>query len=844
MTTKLPSIPDYNGGNLKEVITALKEATEVRTGQRGDPMDAGATFRDLEALRLLVKTGTDDGSPDDAAPDDLSAPAPVRPPYYPGGPIYDPGSDLTVPPVPTGLTATAVMESVMLSWSVGGFANPSYWEVYRAFVNDLSQAVLVGTTTSQFFTDPIGVAGKTVYYWVRTVSAAGVYSGWNSTEGTAVTTGINPTSLLKQLEGQILESALARDLAEKINNAYDGIAAEASKRAADILAEAYARGAAIRNEQTIRQTADQSLASDITTLTASVASNAAAIQDEATARANADSAEASQRSTLATQIRGSYTGTNINSLSAGLLYDERVARSTADSAIASDVSNLSTTVGDHTTTLQTQAQSINGLSAQYTVKIDNNGYVSGFGLASDLVNGTPLSQFLVRANRFAFIDPNGYKNPVANLTLGTVTSRNVSALVNRSTVTITTLTPHDLTVGSSGMSVTISGVTSDTRWNTSYTVVSVPSATTLTVTATDRKFTNFTGSIVVATPSANGYNVSSIVPGTVYGVCTTSTSSGMSVGMPFTLSNVTSNTQWNATWVVASIINSTNFTFAINTSLPSPATSTGTMTVISDKLATLTTGADHNLAAGDTFNLSGATGTGNYNAWNSGWSVASVLSATQLTFRVPATITAVPTFTSAVISSAATPFVISDGKTVIKTALIANASITDAQIANLSASKITAGYANATIGFNGAKVYGASLYAGGTTTITYASDGITPINFTATNPTFKVEGSDVEVVAANFKIKTLATATTSTTVFEVKQDGTVGMTSAAIGTGTIGSANIANSIQSTTYSTTTGWQINQSGTAIFNNATIRGTLQSSDGLFVINLINKYISISV
>lgn len=47
------------------------------------------------------------------------------------------------------------------------------------------------------------------------------------------------------------------------------------------------------------------------------------------------------------------------------------------------------------------------MSGQYTVKIDNNGYVAGFGLASTAVNSTPFSDFIVRADRFSISSPSG-----------------------------------------------------------------------------------------------------------------------------------------------------------------------------------------------------------------------------------------------------------------------------------------------------------------------------------------------------------------------------------------------------------------------------------------------------
>lgn len=47
------------------------------------------------------------------------------------------------------------------------------------------------------------------------------------------------------------------------------------------------------------------------------------------------------------------------------------------------------------------------LSAQYTVKIDQRGYVSGFGLASEATTtSAPRSSFFIRADRFAIGNPN------------------------------------------------------------------------------------------------------------------------------------------------------------------------------------------------------------------------------------------------------------------------------------------------------------------------------------------------------------------------------------------------------------------------------------------------------
>jgi len=90
---------------------------------------------------------------------------------------------------------------------------------------------------------------------------------------------------------------------------------------------------------------------------------------------------------------------------------ETTNRTTADSAIVSTVTSLSATVGTNTTAIQTEATTrateTGSLFAKYTVKIDTNGYVSGFGLASTANNDTPFSEFIIRADRFSIASPSG-----------------------------------------------------------------------------------------------------------------------------------------------------------------------------------------------------------------------------------------------------------------------------------------------------------------------------------------------------------------------------------------------------------------------------------------------------
>ena len=72
--------------------------------------------------------------------------------------------------------------------------------------------------------------------------------------------------------------------------------------------------------------------------------------------------------------------------------------------INSSITSINSTVAGHTTSIQTNVTSIDGVEAQYSVKIDNNNHVSGFGLSSTLVDATQTSAFIIRAERFAIID--------------------------------------------------------------------------------------------------------------------------------------------------------------------------------------------------------------------------------------------------------------------------------------------------------------------------------------------------------------------------------------------------------------------------------------------------------
>jgi hypothetical protein len=132
-----------------------------------------------------------------------------------------------------------------------------------------------------------------------------------------------------------------------------------------------------------------------------IAAVQASITSEATTRANDDNAITSSMSTQFSTVNG-----NISSLQS-----TQTTLSNNVSTLSSSVSTLTATVGGHTTSIQNETEarvSADGqINAKNTIKIDTNGYVSGYGLISEANNATPTSSFIVRADKFAIGSPSG-----------------------------------------------------------------------------------------------------------------------------------------------------------------------------------------------------------------------------------------------------------------------------------------------------------------------------------------------------------------------------------------------------------------------------------------------------
>jgi hypothetical protein len=281
------------------------------------------------------------------------------------------------------LSASIVFGGIQVSWTYPT-VNPyavAHVLLYRGITNDFNLATLHRVVQGSSYYDQIAPADTaTYYYWIKIVSINGT-TGELIGPAQAVAQ-LHTAQVLELLNGQLTESALNTTLQTKIDN----IALNEQS---------------IYDEIQARLTDSSSIAAAFSVLESDMSATNALILGEITQRQTALLAEASTRNILAAQLRGTYEGTDLASLSSGLLYEERQVRATTDGALATSISTLGTTVDGHSTSISTQATSINGLEGQYTVKIDNNGYVTGYGLASTPVNGTPFSEFAVVADKFS-----------------------------------------------------------------------------------------------------------------------------------------------------------------------------------------------------------------------------------------------------------------------------------------------------------------------------------------------------------------------------------------------------------------------------------------------------------
>lgn len=128
--------------------------------------------------------------------------------------------------------------------------------------------------------------------------------------------------------------------------------------------------------------------------------NIAAVTAINNVSATSDSANARALYTTKSAVEHPTTGLT----SKASITDLSTANSTLATAVASSIVQTSTTLNGQTSTIEAMAESVDGVKAQYTVKLNAKDKVAGFGLMLD--EGTP-STFEILADKFAIVHSDG-----------------------------------------------------------------------------------------------------------------------------------------------------------------------------------------------------------------------------------------------------------------------------------------------------------------------------------------------------------------------------------------------------------------------------------------------------
>jgi hypothetical protein len=283
------------------------------------------------------------------------------------GNIRPPASSfVATPPAPTTVAATAAIRNIIVTWDNPAYVGHAHAEVWGSSTSSQADSVLLGMSPGAIYVDEVGPS-VTRYYWVRFVNTNDTPGPYNALVGTSATTGSDVTYTLGLLSGQITTTELATALNNRIDlidgpatttgtipnqlaqiqgqidaiNAYPDYDNATTYAADDIVkyegglykALSSTTGNLPTNATYWLKIGDYSSLADI------VAVHSADISTLNTGLAG----EVTARETLATQMRGSYDGTDLASVTSGLIFSERTARTDADTALAGSITTVAAT---------------------------------------------------------------------------------------------------------------------------------------------------------------------------------------------------------------------------------------------------------------------------------------------------------------------------------------------------------------------------------------------------------------------------------------------------------------------------------------------------------------------
>jgi hypothetical protein len=414
--TKLPGFKPIPAGIDRELagsLTAIQEALEVRLGRRGDSLDRAITLRELIDSGLAVVLANNPYNPNTGATG-FSAPSALL-------------GNVIVPPTPLDFRVEVLFKDIALFWHVSRssrpFSNYAFTEIWRSQDEDLSGAVLIGTTSAYSYTDSSTEYDRTYYYWVRYVSDDNTPGPWSSMgKGTTIeniaATMVALSETLADLPGYDLlatgqNAAVVIKASSTPSTRTDGSALGPHDFWVDTDdGQVYTRNAANSAWVAGRDSTLVSLYGATSYTGSTITSAMASAQADIITVTSAQSSTAASLSSLSTIV------TNNNNTLTSAITTEASSRTTGDQTNATAITNLtSTVVGNNNTltasvnTLGTTTANINGdLDAMYVINVatESNGSKSAAGMVigSNANSGSGATSYVqFRADTFAIWNP-------------------------------------------------------------------------------------------------------------------------------------------------------------------------------------------------------------------------------------------------------------------------------------------------------------------------------------------------------------------------------------------------------------------------------------------------------
>ena len=381
--TKLPAlknIPPKTDRELKIALDSIKEALEVRLGQRGDPLDRAVTLRELSDSGI-VKVRNKGGLASDILP--------------PGD--DDPGGNLDIPPPPTGLSASGVFTAVILDWNEPPYNNHAYTEIWRSQDNALGGAVRVATTVGNVYTDEVGYA-TTHYYWIRFVSTSNVIGPYNGTEGKEATTAANVSAVMTTLSEEISNMPGFTTLQNDITVNVDGVSSSLASALSTLDTATETAQTAANNAQTAANNA-QATANSAATAASNAQTSANNAVTGATQVIQSTSAPTTRDDGSALQAHDIWIDTDDNNQAYVRNSSNNGWEKARDSSLVSTIGSASFTGSDLTTAMasaQSSIITINSTNTSQASAITNLENTVNDGTTGVAATATALSNLTTR----------------------------------------------------------------------------------------------------------------------------------------------------------------------------------------------------------------------------------------------------------------------------------------------------------------------------------------------------------------------------------------------------------------------------------------------------------------